>query len=44
MRAFSVLTALSHGFKEENGGGLRNIQGINLAGHGDTDGKLTIPD
>ena len=35
---------LAYGFKEENGSGLRDIQGINLAGHGDTDGKLTVPD
>ena len=44
MRTFSVLTPLAHGFKEENGGGLRDIQGIDLAGHGDADGALIVPD
>jgi hypothetical protein len=39
-----LLTPLAHGFKEENGSGLRDIQGIDLAGHGNADGKLTVPD
>ena len=39
-----LLTPLAHGLKEENGGGLRDIQGIHLAGHGDADGKRTVPD
>ena len=43
-RTFSGLTPLAHGFKEENGGSLGDIQGVNLAGHGDADGKLTVPD
>jgi len=38
------LAPLAHGFKEENGSSLRDIQRINLAGHGDTDGKLAVPD
>ena len=38
------LTPLAHGFKQENGGGLRDIQGIDLASHGDADGALTAPD
>ena len=43
-RTFSVLPPLAHGFKQQNGGGLRDIQGIDLAGHGDADGDLTVPD
>ena len=43
-RTFSALTPLAYGFKKENGGSLRDIQGINLAGHGNADGKLTVPD
>ena len=38
------LAPLAHGFKEENDGGLRHIQGIDLAGHGDADGALIVPD
>jgi len=38
------LAPLAHGFKEENDGGLRNIQGIDLARHGNADGALIVPD
>jgi len=35
--------ALPHGFKQDNRGRLRDVQGIDLSSHGDTDGDGTVP-
>src|SRR5262249_30246692 len=35
--------ALPHGFKQDDGGRLRDIQGIDLTRHGDADAGLTLP-
>src|SRR5262249_44326922 len=41
--SLSCLATLPHGFKQDNRGCLRHVQGIDLPSHGNADGDRAVP-